>query len=307
MATGASARPEDRRVLDRAVSAAKTDEAHCPEAPQQRDRAGQDGEFLAGLARAFAGAVIFALPMLMTMELWSMGVYVTPSRLIVLVFMMIPLLTGLSMVSGFKTTRSLPGNILDAFVAIAVATAMSTVVLLLFGVVTPDTPTSEAIGRIALQVIPASIGAMLARSQMSGGGGGRSGQPESYGRELSIMAVGALFLGVGIAPTEEVMLLSYMMRTGHEIMLALLSLALMHAFVYSVGFSSAAMRRPAATFWSVFLRFTVVGYAIVLLVSCYLLWVFGQTNDTALQAVVSPVIVLGFPCAIGAAAARLIL
>lgn len=289
------------------MSAAKTDEAHRRGAPEQRGRAGPDREFLVGLGRAFAGAVIFALPMLMTMELWSMGVYVTPSRLMVLVAMMIPLLTGLSMVSGFKPTRNLPDGILDAFVAIAVATAMSTVVLLLFGVVRLDTPTSEAVGRIALQVIPASIGAMLARSQVSGGGGAGSERPESYGRELAIMAVGALFLGVGIAPTEEVMLLSYMMRTGHEIVLALLSLALMHAFVYSVGFRGAAARRPAAAFWSVFLRFTVVGYAVVLLVSCYLLWVFGQTNDTALQAVVSPVIVLGFPCAIGAAAARLIL
>jgi uncharacterized membrane protein len=37
------------------------------------------------------------------------------------------------------------------------------------------------------------------------------------------------------------------------------------------------------------------------------LWTFGRTDGTALQEIISAVVVLGFPCAIGAAAARLIL
>ena len=108
---------------------------------------------------------------------------------------------------------------------IAVAAATSTVVLLLFGVVTLETPASEAIGRITLQVFPAGVGAMLARSQMRGAGAKKSqgGQPRSYGRELLLMVIGALFLGLGVAATEEVMLLAYKMGPWREIALALLS------------------------------------------------------------------------------------
>lgn len=289
------------------MSAANTEDAPGRGCPRARDRRGRDLEFLVDLGRAFAGAVIFAMPMLMTMELWSMGVYVSPSRLLALVVLLMPLLVGLSSVIGFKPTETLRDDVVDAFVAVAVAAAMSATVLLLFGVVTFDTPAGEAIGRITLQVIPASIGAMLARSQVSGEGDGHAEERPSYGRELTFLAVGALFLGLSLAPTDEVMLLAYMMGSGQEIALALLSLTLMHAFVYTLGFRAGAVPRPGAAFWSVFVRFTVVGYAIVLLIAFFLLWTFGRTDDTDARVVASCAIVLGFPCAIGAAAARLIL
>ena len=48
-------------------------------------------------------------------------------------------------------------------------------------------------------------------------------------------------------------------------------------------------------------------YAVVLVLSFYLLWLFGRMDDTAPGAILSAVVVLGFPCAIGAAASRLIL
>ena len=289
------------------MSAGSTDDARRRGRTHREDRRDRDLEFLVGLGRAFAGALIFALPMLMTMELWSMGAYVSPSRLITLLVLLLPLLVCLSMVSGFKRTETLRDDVLDAFVAVAVAAVMSVPVLWLFGIVTPDTHLEEAVGRTALQVIPASIGAMLARSQVSDGGEGRAGRLPSYWRELTFVAVGALFLGLGAAPTDEVLLLAYRMRPGQEIALALFSLMLMHAFVYTLGFRAGLVPRPGAAFWSVFVRFSVVGYAIVLLIACYLLWSFGRTDGTDASVVVGCAIVLGFPCALGAAAARLIL
>lgn len=295
--------------MDAATSTTETGGASSRGRPEGQDRASQDREFFAGVARAFAGAVIFALPMLMTKEMWSIGVYLSPWRLVVLMVAMVPLLAGLSTVSGFNRTETWRDAVMAAFVAIAVAAATSTAVLFVFGVVTFETPASEAVGRITLQVFPAGIGAMLARSQMSSGGSRqkRSGQPRSYGREILLMAIGALFLGLGVAPTEEVMLLAYRMGPWREIALALLSLTLMHAFVYTIKLSGGTVPRSGAAFWSLFLRFTVVGYAVVLLVSFYLLWTFGRTDGTEAKAILSAGIVLGFPCAIGAGAARLVL
>jgi uncharacterized membrane protein len=56
-----------------------------------------------------------------------------------------------------------------------------------------------------------------------------------------------------------------------------------------------------------FLRFTVVGYALALLVSAYVLWTFGRYDSGAFGVHVMEAIVLGFPAALGAAAARLII
>jgi putative integral membrane protein (TIGR02587 family) len=102
-------------------------------------------------------------------------------------------------------------------------------------------------------------------------------------------------------------LIAYKMAPWQEITLAVLSLLLMHAFVYAVDFPGQAEWPEAATFWSLFLRFSVVGYALVLLISLYLLWTFGRTAGTAFEEILSASVVLGFPGAIGAAAARLIL
>jgi uncharacterized membrane protein len=57
----------------------------------------------------------------------------------------------------------------------------------------------------------------------------------------------------------------------------------------------------------VFLRVTVVGYVIAIIVSFYLLWTFGRIEGLAITEIASMTLVLSFPAAIGAAAARLIL
>jgi hypothetical protein len=59
-------------------------------------------EFAVDAARAFAGALIFALPMLMTMEMWWLGFYIDPLRLALLLVLMFPLLVRLSQYSGIR-------------------------------------------------------------------------------------------------------------------------------------------------------------------------------------------------------------
>jgi uncharacterized membrane protein len=50
-----------------------------------------------------------------------------------------------------------------------------------------------------------------------------------------------------------------------------------------------------------------VGYAVVLCISLYVLWTFGRTDGMATAEVVMTTVVLAFPAALGAAAARLII
>jgi putative integral membrane protein (TIGR02587 family) len=262
--------------------------------------------FAVEAGRACGGALIFALPMLMTMEMWWLGFHIDPLRLALLLVVMCPLLILLSRHSGMRPTASIWDDVADVFVAIAIAAAVATVALWLFGVMTPDMPLSEIVGKIAIQTFPGSVGAMLCRAQF-GMQTGEKGDDATYGGELFLMVAGALFLSLNMAPTEEVTSIAQQMNVWQEIGLVILSLVLMHAFVYAVEFGGTEQRHPSETFWSVFARYTVVGYVAVLAVSLYVLWTFGRTDDTSLTQIMSMTVVLAFPGAIGAAVARLIL
>lgn len=265
--------------------------------------------FAVDLARAFGGAIVFSLPMLMTMEMWELGFSIPPPRLALLLLFTVPLLVGLSHYIGFEETFGWKDDIVDAFVAYAVGFCAAAPVLLLFGVITTATAPAEIVGKVALQAVPASIGALLTQSEFSGGGNGarrKEHREETYGSELFFMSAGAVFLSLNVAPTEEMILISYQMTPWHGLALALVSLTLMHAFVYSVEFRGQSLVPAGTPAWSVFLRYTVVGYAICLAISAYVLWTFGRYDGLSYE-MMAVTVVLAFPAAIGAAVARLIL
>ena len=261
------------------------------------------------LGRAAGGALVFSLPMLMTMELWWLGFYLDRPRLIVLVLSALPLLFFLSRRIGFERTRGWRDDLLDSLIALGIAALVCAGLLLLFGAITGDTPADEWIGKLTIQMVPAAIGALLAKSQF------RAAAPdedvkdgeESYGGELFLMAVGALFLGFNVAPTEETMAISYQMTHWHALALTALSLALMHGFVFALEFAGGSEVSPEEPWWSGFVRLTLPGYVIALMISLYLLWIFARTDGMPVDGIVMAAVVLAFPCAIGAAAARLIL
>jgi putative integral membrane protein (TIGR02587 family) len=265
-------------------------------------------EFWTGLGRAFAGALIFAVPVLMTMEAWALGFHLHPLRLALLLAATVPTLILLHKYGGFRRTTSFRDRVADALVAVLVAAVAATAVLIIFGIVNWEMPLREVIGKIAVQVVPGSLGASLARAQL-GSNPLQNGeiQEPGYTGELFLMVVGALFLSVNIAPTEEVVLIAYKMDPWQEIALVVATLALMHAFVYEFEFRGTHSPEPGAGFLSIFFRYAVVGYALVMIVNLYILWTFGRIDGSGFSETLSAVVVLSFPGAIGAAVARLIL
>jgi putative integral membrane protein (TIGR02587 family) len=265
--------------------------------------------FLIALARAFGGAIIFSLPMLMTMEMWWLGFTADRLRLALFIVVMVPMLIGLSHFVGFEPTFDWIADAVDAFVALAVGFFAAGVVLMLFDEVGREMSWDEIIGKIAIQAVPGSIGALLAQSQL----GPRDQKSDEelnaagYWGELFFMAIGALFLALNVAPTEEMILIAYKMSPWQALGLILLSLTIMHAFVYAVEFRGQANVDPDTSFWSVFLRYTVTGYAIALAISFYVLWIFGRADGTGVEHVMMAAVVMAFPGAVGAAAARLVI
>jgi putative integral membrane protein (TIGR02587 family) len=265
-------------------------------------------QFAVGLARACGGAVIFGLPLLMTMEMWSLGFTMPAGKLALLVAAFLPVLVLLSWHAGFEQTFSWRDDVVDALVAYAVGCVISALVLWLFGLLAIGDAPAEVVGKVTLQAVPASIGALLAQTQL----GERQARPAAgpgphYASEIFIMGVGALFLAFNVAPTEEMVRISVLLPPWTAVLLLLVSLALMHAFVYSVSFRGSAEHRERRPFHDLFLRYTLAGYALALLLSAWLLWCFGRLDGQSAAAAVRMVVVLGFPAAVGAAAARLIL
>lgn len=264
-----------------------------------------------GLARAFAGALLFALPLLMTMEMWALGFYAHPARLLLFLLVNFLILVGLSRFGGFERTANLFEDLLDALAACGVALLAAAFILALLGILTPEMRFDEIVGKVAIQSIPCSFGAMLARKQLSGGESAadaiQAERTAGYFGQLFLMLAGALFLAFNLAPTEEMILIGFMMAPWQALLLVLLSILLLDAFVYGIGFAGQGERPEGEKRASLFLRFTVVGYGIALLVSLYVLWTFGRSDGGGLVQVAITASVLAFPAAIGAAIARLVI
>lgn len=256
------------------------------------------------LGRAFGGALLFSLPLLMTMEMWWFGFSLHPARLALFLLAAVPLLVGLAYYAGFSHRHhGLAHAALDTFVALAVGYLTAALLLGIMAILEPGGPLRHSVGQIALQAVPGAMGALLARRQLSAGRGDGDESEARYPGELFLMVAGALFLALNVAPTEEMILIGYRMTPWHGMALIAVSLAVMHAIVYRAGFAGEHEQGHPVT---AFLHYTLAGYGLVLLVSLYVLWVFGRTDGHGPGEIVAAVVVLSFPGALGAAAARLL-
>jgi putative integral membrane protein (TIGR02587 family) len=264
------------------------------------------GNLLRGVASGFGGALIFGIPMLMTMELWDMGHTMDRSRLALLVIVFIPLLVGVAHRIGYEQSFGWREDLIDTMIAMGIGAISSIVILSLFGVISPDMTFDEICGAVAVQTVSAALGALLGRSQF-----GREAPEDEdaalsgYFGTLFLMLIGAMFLSLNVAPTEEMVLISYRMSPGQGIGLILMSIFVMQAFIISEEEHTPASY--LGTWMRCLLRRTLTGYVMALALSLYVLWTFGRLEGLGFTAALKAVIVLAFPAAIGAAASRIIL
>jgi putative integral membrane protein (TIGR02587 family) len=259
--------------------------------------------YLCDLARAAASALIFSFPLLMTMEMWQLALHMDRFKL-ALFLVVISLATfGLSRFAGFRDDTTVADDILDALAALLVGFVVSTLLLVLMGLIEPGDGPRQIVGKVAIQAAPASFGAVLANRQLRRRADGKDKEERAgYLGQLFLMAAGALFFAFNVAPTEEMILIGFKMSPWHCAAMVLVSVALLHALVFSVGFAG---QKDSERPWLAFFHFTLAGYGVALVVSLYVLWTFGRLGPSVGETLQS-VIVLGFPAALGAAVARLV-
>jgi putative integral membrane protein (TIGR02587 family) len=267
-----------------------------------------NAKYARGLARGFAGAILFAFPLTMTLEMWQLGFSMDRPRLLLFILVNLLILVGISHFAGFEPTTSWFDDVMDALAAFAIGIIASAAMLMVFGIIGAHMSAREVVGKIALQAIPASIGAVLARKQLGSRETDRATERRQagYGGQLFLMAVGALFLAFNVAPTEEMPLIAHKMTGWHALLLVVASVILLHVFVYAIGFAGQEVPAEGATLTSTVLHYSVAGYGVAVLISLYVLWTFGRMDGASLADMAQMVAVLSFPASLGAALARLI-
>ena len=260
-----------------------------------------------GLGRALAGAVIFSLPLLMTMEMWWLGFYLERWRLLQYGLANLVLLYFLSRVAGFEESHNWLDDVLDAFAAYAVAVLAATALLWLIGAIRPAMTTEEMAGMIAVQTVPASFGAMIG-AKLLGEGEEIEAQEhwrDTYAGRMFLMLAGAMFLSFTVAPTEEMILIAYQRTAWQGLALVVASIAALHAILYLVGFPGQDARSEKSVAAGL-LRHSLPGYGIVVGACLYVLWSFGRIDGSDSYQAAMSIAVLGFPASIGAGIARVV-
>ena len=279
--------------------------------------AGSWRDELGDILRAFSGGFIVGIPLLYTMELWSIGITAELWKL--LLFLGIAFLIGIglahSRAGGFKQETTWFSTIEQAVDVAAVGIVGSTVVLAVLNRIAVGDPLPSIIGKIIVQAVPLSIGAAVANAifgplgEKSRRGDDDEDQAGDARREfladLGATGIGSIFLAFSIAPTDEVAVLASELDYPHLLALIGLSLLLSYTIVFSSGYGHGQREQPGL--FQNPLTETVFAYVVSLCVAFFALHLFDriEPSDPPLH-VLAMVLVLGLPATVGGAAGRLV-
>ena len=273
---------------------------------------------LTDLVRAASGGLLFGVPLLYTMEVWWVGSHTHPRQMLaVLALLMVPVFI-LNQTAGFRATRDVRTSdaVADTVEAVAVGLLVTAVVLALLREITFDTPLATGLGKVLYESVPFCLGVGVARHFLAGDRAGSdddagqstaeqsAGESPSTIADLGATVIGAVFISLSIAPTDEVPLIASAMSPAWLLVMMAASLLVSYAIVFAAGFGRQDERHSQVGAFQRPVTETVVCYLLALLTATVLLWLF-QRGLQPWTDVVGRVIVLGLPAAVGGAAGRL--
>lgn len=243
------------------------------------------------------------MPLLMTAEIWWAAFTMPPWKVLLFFLLNYPVLVILENYSGFREDFSWFDELEDALVATGIGLLVSAAILSIFNLVNAAMSAREIVGRIVLESIPISIGVSVAISQLGkeSPDSQRRKKKEGFWGHIAVAIAGSIYFGFNVAPTLEPLMLGIAMEWWQTLLLLALSIGQVYAILYALEFKGSADKE------SLF-GYTFSIYAVSLLVSAYLLWIFGTiSGDTGAAAAIQTTVALGYAASLGAAAANLIL
>ncbi len=276
---------------------------------------------LTALVRAASGGLLFGVPLLYTMEVWWTGSHTTPSQMLaVLALLSIPVL-ALNKTTGFRRSRDVRTRdaVADTVEALAVGIIVTAVVLVLLQEITPDTTLRSGLGKVIYEAVPFCLGVGVARHFLHGG---RADPADSDGpptdgddgddetalhptlSDLGATVLGAAFISLSIAPTDEVPMIASAMSPAWLLALVAMTLLTSYAIVFAADFHGQEGRHTQEGAFQRPITETLASYLVSLVVAGLLLWLF-QRGVRPSADLLTRTVVLGFPAAVGGAAGRL--
>ncbi len=280
----------------------------------QKDRS--VGRSLQEYLRGIAGGLMFSLPLLYTMEVWWAGFTMHPLRLLMYVLATFTLLLGYNRYAGLRCDFTPIEVAIDSVEEMGLGMIISAVVLWLLGQITTTMPGSEVAGKIIIESMTVAIGVSVGTAQLGGSENNEdTGIQESTPflaegsdlmGQLAIATCGAVLFAANVAPTEEIILIATQTTAFKLVGMAVLSMLFGSLILFYSDFSGAQSFSKSRGIKTVFGGATIT-YAIALIVSAAILWVFGRFDGTSAIVCLSETVVLGLAANLGASAGRLLL
>ena len=268
------------------------------------------------LVRATSGGLLFGVPLLYTIEVMWTGQHTTAPQALVVLGASLASLTVLNRTAGFraKADLSLGAALMDAVEGVAIGLVVVATVLVLLGQLDSATPLGVALGRVIYETLPVSLGIGVANTLLreqpaatEAAGSEAAGSPvNATVADLGANVVGAAFVALSIAPTDEVPMMTASRHPLELLAIVVTSLLIAYAIVFAAGLTGQARRHAQGGLLQHPLVETLAAYLVSLLTAWLLLWLF-QRADGPWAFTLGQVIVLGLPAAIGGAAGRLAL
>lgn len=283
-----------------------------PELALSETRSPWAGE-LDGIVRGVSAGTLFGIPLLYTMEVWWAGTAIVPSHMLLVLASTFVVVVVLNHSAGFRETKDvhLADALRDSVEAMAIALLSVFVILTLVREIDGGTPLRQGLGKVVYGAAPFAFGVGMARHFLSKGR--TEGDGDEDGRSLHPTVVdigatllGAVFVGFNIAPTDEVPMITAAMSPLWLATLVVATLVISYGIVFEAGFTNQHRRRKDAGVAQDPLTETMVCYLLSLVAAAGMLLFFGgiQVGQPPML-VLSQVVVLGLPAAVGGAAGRI--
>lgn len=267
---------------------------------------------LRDIARGFCGALLLALPLLYTLEMWERARIIPNWDLAVLMVLTYLGNVGFALFNGFKPELRRKAAWFDALTAMGIGLVASVITLLIISRYTFGSSSQFVIKLLLLETVPTSFGASLAINQLGSRGQGGSKQPSLEDKfsgdfkKLLGTVLGALMFAFNIGPTIEPRIITLQSTWWHILAVMLFSIFVSFVMVYFAGFIEKDDNSGGVldADWVA----TIVSYLVSLGVSALLLWIFGYWNFNTPFVVGLPwIIVMGYATTLGGAAGRLVI
>lgn len=271
------------------------------------------------LIRGAAGGFLFGIPLLYTMEVWWIGSFAQPIRLILAIILTFTIVFMLNRTDGFRKsseTQSMDA-MTDSVEAMAIGIVCCGLILVLLQEITLQTALNEALGKLIYESMPFTLGVALANQFL----GGEDQQSHRNGdkqvsleqdqlnatlADIGATLIGAMVIASSIAPTDEVPMLVAAVSGLWLLAIMLISLLISYAIVFQAGFANQSKRQQQKGIFQRPLSETIISYLVSLFAAAVMLVFFSQLHlDDPWQMWLSYSIILGLPAAIGGAAGRL--